>query len=171
MAVRERILFHSQDEPVALAHAIATILGARITEHPTMVEVLLPMDAILDGTRGEFGGPVVRREPEWPYRPPDEWEATDAYDLEWRLWQAYGPRVDDRTGEDLEHAAASKIFERLASGIRIPMLGVHLTDKLIAAYHPDHGLKRYPPDTTIYDWDDDKWGPWVCPSPARVREP
>jgi hypothetical protein len=144
MSVRERILLHSPDEPAVLAQAVAAILGAHIEENTSMVEMLMPMEAIRSGTQGEFGGPVLRRDPEWPYRPPDEWEAVDAYELEWRLWQAYGPQVDAETGEGLELAAASTVFERLASGIRIPMPQLHLTDKLIAAYHPDHGLKRYP---------------------------
>jgi len=166
MSVREQVLFCSDAEPARQARVVADLLGADVVVHPAVIEVLVSTSSLIPDVDGQFGGPLLRREAEWPYRPAGEWEAGDAYKLEWRLWQAMGARVDPRTGEDLELVAASAVFDRLAAGLSVPMLHIHQTDRLVAAFHPDHGLRRFPEDVTIYDWDEHAWGPWVCPRPT-----
>ena len=166
MSVREQVLFCSDAEPYDQARAIAELIGADIVAHPTMVEVLMPTSRLLPHVDGQFGGPLVSRDAEWPYRPAGEWEAGDAYKLEWRLWQAPGARLDASSGADLEFVAASAVFDQLAAGLLVPMLHIHRTDRLVAAFHPDHGLRRFAEDVTIYDWDEAAWGQWVCPRPT-----
>jgi hypothetical protein len=169
MSVGERIYVGSDRSPAALAADIAAALGARVSVHPGKVEVLLPTETVLPGVAGEFGGPLLRHRPDGPSLPPGEWYATDAYDLEWRLWQAYGPRYDREKDVDLEHLAASAVFDRLAATIDAPMVHLHQSDELAAAYHPEHGFHRYPRWTLIYSYDEDKWGRWILPASALSR--
>jgi hypothetical protein len=173
VSVRELICFASERPAAEIAALIATTLGVQAQDHGDRSEVVVPTASLVPDRPGEFGGPVVQAEPEWRHRPPGEWEASDAYEIEFRLWQASGPRVDRATGADIELAAASALFDRLAS-LRMPMLHVHRDEVLIAAYHPEHGLRRFPENTSVYDWDAPTWGRWVLPSPALVnpaREP
>lgn len=163
MSVREIIYLRVDCRFEEIAPEVAGALDGRVENGST---VLLPTGALLAGVDGEFGGPLVLRESEWPYRPAGEWEATDAYGIEFRLWQAYGPRVHPATGGDVELAAASREFEYLAQAMHDPMLHIHQSEQLISASHPDHGLHHYAPGTSVFDWDAPAWGPWVWPSPA-----
>ncbi len=85
-----------------------------------------------------------------------------------RTWQAYGPRVDAATGTDVEAAAASAVFDRLVVAIDVPVLHVHTDDVLVAASLPGKGVHRPPAGTTVYDWDEDRWGGFVV-LPDRLR--
>jgi hypothetical protein len=113
------------------------------------------------GVAGEFGGPVVVHTSGAEFRPDGEFEAPDAYNIEVRLWQAGGPRIDLATGVDVEEVAATAIFQALAASADLAVIHVHHDDALRAAARPGAGAVVFPSGITIYDWDQDKWQDFV----------
>lgn len=110
MSFRERFFLHTDLSAQDLAERVGVVTEVAPTREGEVSKVLLATEKLI-GVPGEFGGPILRREPEWSHRPTGEWEASDAYEVEFRLWQAYGPKVDPSTGADLELRAASRLFE------------------------------------------------------------
>ncbi len=115
----------------------------------------------MPGAGGEFGGPVLPHASEVAFRPVGEFEATDGYNTEIRLWQACGRRVDPATGTDIEAAAASAVFAGLTKAIDEPAIHIRTDDSLVAAYLPGRGIHRLPPGTSVYEWDRETWNGFV----------
>ena len=163
MSAREQIYLSTGRAPADVATSIAAAIDGQLSLDAAAPQVLVPAAALVAGASGQFGGPVVPAELELPFRPEGEWEATDSYDTEFRLWRSGGtPALPD---QDVELAAAQAIFTLLQQ-LDVPMIHVHTGDQLLAAYRPGHGVRTYPDGTTVYDWDAESWGAWVLPKPA-----
>lgn len=169
MSVREKIYLSAQQSVPEVVADIAAVLDIRSDLDDGFSGIVVPTELLVPGYEGMFGGPVEKNDDHRLHRPPGEWEATDAYDIEFSMWQAYGPNVDEATGADVQLAAARAMFHRLTA-LRLPMIHVHETEGLFAAYRPELGTKTYPEGTSVYDWDAETWGEWVLPSPSAVRE-
>ncbi|RSM51434.1 hypothetical protein DMB66_41965 [Actinoplanes sp. ATCC 53533] len=120
------------------------------------------------GVVGEFGGPVVAHASAAAFRRNGEFEAPDTYNIELRLRQTGGPRVDPATGADVEQLAAAVVFQALTGSTDLALIHVHDDDALLSAALPGAGTITFPPGTTIYDWDADEWGGFVL-RPAAGR--
>jgi hypothetical protein len=161
MSVREQLFLRTDRSPAEVAQLASELIGGRAEARADHSYLLVDTGRLVPGVSGEFGGPVLTRESERPFRPDDEFEAIDAYSVEIRLWQAGGPRADGAGGADVEARAASAIFDALAKAIDAPMIHVRDDDKLVRAALPGRGIHEFPPGTTIYDWDESKWDGYV----------
>ena len=166
MSVREQLFVRTDASPAQVADFAAKLIGGRAEVRNQQVWLLVDTARLVPGVAGEFGGPVVVHSSETAFRPDGEFEAPDAYDVELRLWQAGGPRVGP-TGGDVEELAAAAIFEALATSADFALIHVHHDDLLLRAALPGAGTSEFPPGTTIYDWDADKWNGLVLrPAPG-----
>jgi hypothetical protein len=171
MSVREQIYVRTDLSAAEVASAAADAVGGSVAHRDTHSWFLVATSRLIHGTSGEFGGPVLHKASEAQFRPADEYEAPDAYNIEIRLWQAHGPRVHAATGEDVEAAAASAVFATLSEALSAPMLHVREGDKLISASRPDRGVHTYPDGVSVYDWDEDEWDGYVLiDSPGAAIE-
>lgn len=161
MSVREQVFVRTDGSPAEVAGFAARVIGGRVEERDRQVWLLVDTARLVPGVGGEFGGPVVAHSSEAAFRPDGEFEAPDAYDVEVRLWQAGGPRVDPATGADVELLAATAVFHALATSADLAVIHVHDDDKLLRAVLPGAGVVEFGPGTTIFDWDEDKWGGFV----------
>jgi hypothetical protein len=161
MSVRERLFLRTDRAPADFARLAGEVIGGRVETQSGESWLLVDTARLVPGVAGEFGGPVVAHESERPFRPDGEFEATDAYNVEMRLWQAQGPRLGGDSGLDVEAHAASAIFDALAKAIDVPMIQVRGDDKVVRAFFPGRGVQNFPPDTTVYDWDEPKWDGYV----------
>ena len=164
MSVREQVFVRTDGSPAEVAGLAAELIGGRVEERDQQVWLLVDTARLVPGVDGEFGGPVVAHASEAAFRPAGEFEAPDAYDVELRLWQAGGPRVDPVTGADVEVLAATAVFRALASSADLALIHVHDDDVLLHAALPGAGAVDLVPGTTIYDWDEDKWNGLVLRS-------
>jgi hypothetical protein len=161
MSVREQVFVRTDRSPAEIASFAAKLVGGRAEVRDQQVWLLVDTERLVPGAAGEFGGPVVIHSSGAAFRPADEFEAPDAYDVELRLWQAGGPRVDPVTGADVEELAATAIFRALAGSADLALIHVHHDDGLLRAALPGAGTFEFPRGTTIYDWDEDKWNGFV----------
>lgn len=161
MSVREQLFIQSDRSPAEVADFAAKLIGGRVELRDLQPWLLVDTARLVPGVAGEFGGPVVARASEAAFRPDGEFEAPDAYDIELRLWQADGPRIDPATGADVEELAATAIFEALAASADLALIHVHDDDALLHAARPGAGTGVFPPGITIYDFDQDKWQGFV----------
>jgi hypothetical protein len=160
MSVREQLFVRTDASPAEVADLAAKLIGGRTELRDQQVWLLVETARLVAGIAGKFGGPVVVHDSEAAFRPDGEFEAPDAYDVELRLWQSGGPRVDP-TGGDVEELAAAAIFEALAASPDLALIHVHDDDLLLRAALPGAGTSEFPRGTTIYDWDADKWNGFV----------
>lgn len=161
MSVREQLFLHTQRPPAEIADAIAHHFEGRADHRADHAYVVVETERLVAGASGEFGGPILPHESELPFRPEGEFEAVDGYNMEIRLWQAYGRRVDPDTGMDIEAAAAARIFDAVTEALQDPAIHVHTDDALVAAYRPGKGIYHPPRGTSIYDWDREIWNDFV----------
>jgi hypothetical protein len=160
MSVREQIYVRTDLSAAQVAKSVAEIIGAQHDDRDGHDWLLVSTGRLISGAAGEFGGPVLPHTSEAEFRPDDEFEAPDAYNVEIRLWQAQGPRIDPDSGRDVEAAAASALFATLAAALPAPMIHVR-GDKLISAAIPGRGSRDFPQGTSIYDWDEESWHGFV----------
>ncbi len=161
MSVREQIFLRTQRPADEVADALAGLLGGRVEHRDDHAYVVVDTARLVAGASGEFGGPVLPHTSELPFRPEGEFEATDCYNMEIRLWQAYGKRVDPATGTDVEAAAAAVVYDAVTRAFDEPAIHIHTDDGLVAAYLPGKGVYRPPSGTSIYDWDAANWNGFV----------
>jgi hypothetical protein len=161
MSVREQLFVRTDGSPAEVAEFVAKLVGGRAEVRDQQTWLLVDTARLVPGVAGEFGGPVVAHSSEAAFRPDGEFEAPDAYDVELRLWQARGPRVDPVTGADVEEAAATAIFRAVADAADLALIQVHNDDALVRAALPGAGTFEFPPGTTIYDWDEEKWNGFI----------
>ena len=161
MSVREQVFVRTDGTPAEVAEFAAKLLGGRAEVRDRQPWLLVDTARLVPGVAGEFGGPVMAHNSEAAFRPDAEFEAPDAYDVELRLWQAGGPRVDPVTGDDVEEVAATALFRALAGAADLALIHVHDDDALVRAALPGAGTVEFSPGTTIYDWDEDKWNGFV----------
>jgi hypothetical protein len=167
MSVREQLFVRTDGTPAEVAEFAAKLLGGRVELRDQQPWLLVDTARLVPGVVGEFGGPVVAHNSEAAFRPDGEFEAPDAYDVELRLWQAGGPRMDPATGADVEELAAAAMFQALAGASDLALIHVHGDDALLRAALPGAGTAEFPPGTTIYDWDEDNWNGFVLkPEPG-----
>ena len=171
MSVREQVYLRTQRSLAEVAEVIAGLFHGRADSRPDHAYVVVETARLVPGASGEFGGPVRPHESELPFRPEGEFEAVDGYNVEIRLGQAYGRRVDPATGTDIEAVAASVLFEALIRAIDDPAIHVHTDHILVRAYLPGKGLFHPPRGTTIFDWDQDDWNGYVLPPDAFAGPP
>lgn len=157
MSVREQVFVRTDGSPAEVAHFAAKVIGGRVEKQDQQVWLLVDTARLVPGTDGEFGGPVIAHTSEAAFRPRGESEAPDGYDVELRLWQAGGPRVDPTTGTDVGLLAAPAVFRSLATSADFAVLHVHDDDVLLRAALPGAETVDFAPGTTIYDWDEHKW--------------
>ena len=168
MSVREQLFVRTDDSPAQVAELAARLIGGRAEVRDQQPWLLADTAQLVPGVVGEFGGPVVAHASETVFRPDGEFEAPDAYDIELRLWQTGGPRVDQATGADVEELAAAAVFQAPAISADLALIHVHNDDALLSAALPGAGTIAFPPGTTIYDWDADEWHGFVL-RPAAGR--
>lgn len=161
MSVREQLFVRTDGSPAEVAEFVAKLVGGRAEVRDQQPWLIVDTARLVPGAAGEFGGPVVAHSSEAAFRPDGEFEAPDAYDVEVRLWQAGGPRVDPATGVDVEQVAAAAIFQALTTAADLAVIHVHGDDALLRAALPGAGTFEFPLGTTIYDWDEDKWNGFV----------
>ena len=161
MSVREQLFVRTDGSPAEVAEFVAKLIGGRTEVRDQQVWLLVDTARLVPGVDGEFGGPVVAHNSEAAFRPDGEFEAPDAYDVELRLWQAGGRRVEPTTGADIEELAATAVFRALATSADLAVIHVHDDDALLRAALPGAGTTEFPQGTTIYDWDEDKWNGFV----------
>lgn len=164
MSVREQLFLRSGGSPAEFAEVAAKLIGGRVELRDQQVWLLVDTARLVPDVGGEFGGPVVAHSSEAAFRPDGEFEATDGYDVELRLWQAGGPRVEPVSGADVEGLAAAALFRVLATSAELAIIHVHDDDVLLRAALPGSGVCEFPAGTTIYDWDEDKWNGFVLPA-------
>jgi len=157
MSVREQVFVRTDSSPAEFAEFAAELIGGRAELRDQQVWLIVDTMRLVPGVDGEFGGPILAHTSEAAFRPDGEFEAPDAYTVEMRLWQAGGPRVEPATGADVEELAAAAVFQALAASADLAMIHVHDDDVLLRAARPGVGQVEFPPGTTIYDWDEDKW--------------
>lgn len=167
MSVREQLFVRTDGLPAEMAEFVAKLIGGRAELRDHQVWLLVETARLIPGVKGEFGGPVVVHASEAAFRPEGEFEAPDAYNVELRLWQAGGPRVDPVTGADVEELAATAVFQAVASSAEFSVIHVHGDDLLLRAALPGAGSVEFPRGTTIYDWDEDKWNGFVLRTPTE----
>jgi len=161
MSVREQLFLRTDGSPAEVAEFVAKLIGGRAEVRDQQPWLLVDTARLVPGVAGEFGGPVVAHNSEAAFRPGGEFEAPDAYDMELRMWQAGGPRVDPVTGTDVEELAATVVFQALARSADLALIQVHGDDALLRAALPGAGTFEFPGGTTIYDWDEEKWNGFV----------
>ncbi|MEU8230185.1 hypothetical protein AB0C12_11335 [Actinoplanes sp. NPDC048967] len=161
MSVREQLFVRTDGSPAEVAEFVAKLIGGRTEVRDQQVWLLVDTARLVPGVEGEFGGPVVAHNSEAAFRPAGEFEAPDAYNVELRLWQAGGRRVEPTTGADIEERAATAVFQALAASAGLAVIHVHDDDVLLRAALPGAGAIEFPRGTTIYDWDEDKWNGFV----------
>jgi hypothetical protein len=166
MSVREQLFVRTDGSPAEVAEFAAKVIGGRAEVRDQQVWLLVDTARLVPGVDGEFGGPVVTHSSEAAFRPEGEFEAPDAYDVEVRLWQAGGPRVDPATGADVEELAATAVFRALATSPDLAVLHVHDDDVLLRAALPGNGTVDFAAGTTIYDSDEDQWNGFVLRTQA-----
>lgn len=167
MSVSEQLFVRTDGTPAEFAEYAAKLIGGRAEVRGAQVWLLVDTGRLVPGAAGEFGGPVVAHASEAAFRPDGEFEAPDAYDLEVRLWQAGGSRVEPSSGADVEELAAAAVFRALAAGAELAIIHVHADDALRRATLPGVGTRDFPPGTTIYDWDAGKWDGFVLQIPPN----
>jgi hypothetical protein len=160
MSVREQVFVRTDGSPAEVAAFAAKLIGGRVEVRDQQVWLLVDTARLVPGVEGEFGGPVVAHPSQAAFRPDGEFEAPDAYDVELRLWQAGGPRVDPATGADVEELAARAVFQVLATSTDLAVIHVHDDDVLLRAALPGAGTLEFT-GATIYDWDEDSWNGFV----------
>jgi hypothetical protein len=160
VSVREQLFVRTRKPPAVFAEEVARLIGGRVESATDHAVLLVDTARLVPGATGEFGGPVLAHASEAEFRPDGEFEAADAYNVEIRLWQAHGPRIDPATGTDVEAAAATAMFDVIAQVGDAPIIHVRDDDRLVAAAMPGRGVVR-PEDTTTYDWDAGKWDGYV----------
>jgi hypothetical protein len=169
MSVREQLFLRTDGSPAEVAEFVAGLVGGRAETRDQQSWLLVDTARLVPGVAGEFGGPVIAHNSEAAFRPDGEFEAPDAYEVELRLWQAGGPRVDPATGADVEILAATAIFQALANSAELALIQVHGDDALLRAALPGAGTLDFPQGTTIYDWDEEKWNGFVLkPEPGSA---
>ncbi len=161
MSVREQIYVRTDLSAADVATAAAEALKGLSEHRDGHSWLLVNTGHLVSGASGAFGGPILSSSSEAQFRPADEYEAPDAYNIEMRLWQAKGPRADSATGQDIEAAAASSVFAVLFSSLSLPMIHVRDGDKLISAALPGRGMHHFNQGVSVYDWDDEKWDGYV----------
>jgi hypothetical protein len=161
MSVREQLFVRTDGSPAEVAGFVAKLIGGRTEVRDQQVWLLVDTARLVPGVDGEFGGPVVAHNSEAAFRPDGEFEAPDAYDVELRLWQAGGRRVEPTTGADIEELAATAVFQALANSADLAVIHVHDDDVLLRAALPGAGTAEFAQGTTIYDWDEEKWNGFV----------
>lgn len=166
MSVREQLFVQTDGSQAEIAEFAAKLIGGRVEFHDQQAWLLVDTARLVPGIDGEFGGPVVAHTSEAAFRPDGEFEAPDAYNMEIRLWQVGGPRVEPTTGADVEELAAAAIFQSLAAAASFAMIHVHDDDSLLRAVLPGAGTIEFPRGTTIYDWDEEQWNGYVLPTPS-----
>ena len=119
MSVREQLFVRTDGSPAEVAEFAAKLIGGRAEVRGQQVWLLVDTARLVPGVDGEFGGPVMVHNSAAALRPGGEFEAPDAYDMELRLWQAIGPRVEPATGADVEGLAATAIFRTLAASAEL----------------------------------------------------
>ncbi|GAA3349784.1 hypothetical protein GCM10020358_73220 [Amorphoplanes nipponensis] len=157
MTVREQLFVHSNGSPVEIAAFAAGLIGGRTEIRDQRPWLFVDTARLVQGADGEFGGPVTAHFSDAPFRPDGEFEAPDAYQVELRLWQTGGCRIDPATGADVEELAATAIFRALAASEALPVIHVHDDDTLLQAALPGVGTVVFPTGTSIYDGDEDRW--------------
>jgi hypothetical protein len=167
MSVREQLFVQTDGSPAELADLNAKLIGGRAELRNQQPWLLVDTARLVPGVAGEFGGPSVAHDSEVAFRPDGEFEASDAYNVEVRLWQAAGPRIDPATGADVQELAATAIFRALAASADFALIHVHDDDSLRHAVLPGTEAVAFPRGVTIYDWDQDKWRAVVLVPEAR----
>jgi hypothetical protein len=160
MSVRELLFLHTRRSVAEVAGLAADLFGGQWEDRGDHAYFTVDTARLVLGASGEFGGPVRRHHCELPFRPVGEFEATDGYTVEVRLWQAYGKRLA-ADGTDVEAVAASVVFDALAQSLNDPVIHVHGDDTLVSASLPGKGIHHPPVGTSIYDWDSEKWDGFV----------
>ncbi|WP_305788450.1 hypothetical protein [Symbioplanes lichenis] len=156
MSVREQIFIRTDRKPAEIAGVIATLVNGRTEVSNDDTWLLVSIGTLLpdsDLRSAEFGGPVLPYVADPPFQP-GEFEATDAYNVEVRLWLA-GAR-----NEALEAAAADQIFAVVAR-MEVAAVQVRRDDKLIRAVLPGRAPYDFPAGTLIYETDRDRWNGYV----------
>jgi hypothetical protein len=164
MSVHERLYLRTPSSVTEIAGVVADLVGGQAEDRGDHAYLLVDTARLVPGATGEYGGPVLRHESDLPYRPEGEFEAVDGYNMEIRLWQALGPRINPNTGENVEATGASVIFNALVEAIDPPIIHVRDDDKLVAASLPGKGVYRPSAGTTIFDWDEEHWNGFVLPA-------
>src|SRR5690349_24185821 len=131
MSVREQLFVRTDRSPAEVAEFAAKLIGGRAEVRNQQAWLLVDTARLVPGVPGEFGGPVVAHASESAFRPAGEFEAPDAYDVELRLWQANGPRVEPTSGADVEELAATAVFQVLAASVDLAVIHVHDDDVLV----------------------------------------
>ncbi|GAA0810694.1 hypothetical protein [Spirilliplanes yamanashiensis] len=162
MSVRELVFFATHRPADEVADLLAGALGGTVEHRDGSAWLLVDTAHLVDGATGRFGGPLVEHDITEGRGSDDEWEASDAYRLELRLWQAEGPRIHPVTGRDIEADAAGTVFAAAVGAVAdVPILRVRDDDKLISAALPGRGARTFPAGTSIYDWDEPLWDGYV----------
>jgi stage V sporulation protein SpoVS len=158
VSVREQLFIRTVKKPVEVAGMVAGLVGGRTKTANGGTWLLVAIGDLLpdEAWRGavDFGGPVLTHESERPFRPAGEYTATDAYNVEIRLWLA-GAHNDA-----VEAAAADRIFAAVA-GLNMATIQIRRDDELIRAVLPGGAPYDFPAGTLIYETDRDRWNGYV----------
>ncbi len=161
MSVSDQIFLRTDKSPAEVAGLLAERLSGHVAERNGTTWLFLDPAVLMghsDRTPGDdFGGPVVAHRSELPFRPDGEFEATDFYNVELRLWLSGTKR-----GE-FEALLADKFFAVVAAE-GFTAVHVRNDDVLIRAAMPGAGTREFPVGTTIYDSDQERWGGFVLTS-------
>ncbi len=161
MSVREQIYVRTTAPVRNIAGSVAELVGGERVHRDNHSWLVVDTGRLVPGAVGKFGGPVLPHADESAFRPEEELEAPDSYNVEIRLWQSHGPRRDTISGQDIEAAAASRLFILVSALLCAPMIHVRHDDELVSAAMPGRGTIGYPVGTSIYEWDQGKWDGYV----------
>ena len=161
MSVREHVFLRTQRSASEVAEAIAGVFDGRADHRDGHSYVVVETARLVAGASGEFGGPILPYLSELPFRSEEEFVASDGYNMEIRLWQAYGKRWDPASGTDIEAAAAAVFFEAVTRTLNDPAIHIRTDEALVAAYLPPRGIYYPPAGTSIYDSDEVHWNGFV----------
>jgi hypothetical protein len=157
--MRDVIFLATVADPAEIAGRIATAWSSRTdwarVSHDGDVSEIRGAEAVLSpGATGELHAVLVAPDPAWPFYPPGEYAATDAYGLECRL---------------MSDVDASAAFTKLGPELELPALLVRRFEWLVATYRPGAGRHDFPDGVSIHPDSAGRWQDWVLTSPATRR--
>ena len=106
-----------------------------------------------EGRPGRVGGEVGRNVYAYPFDDPEEESVIDGYKIVWTI------RYTERT-YDIQLAEARKLFTEMTDKAPWPILLVHGLDVVVAAWHPQLGLREFPPGTSVGREHRSRWEPY-----------
>lgn len=122
-------------------------LGRDLTTIPA------PAGAGPDSALGYVGGDFEPNIFAFTAEDPTDRSVMDGYPYSWTISYAFSPSV--------QHDEAHALFTDVADLQQWPVVLTHSTDLAVAAWHPTHGLRTFPAQTSADHDGEPEWGPWA----------